>query len=714
MINTESTSPAPTNSLNTRQSQAVEATEGRVRVVAGAGSGKTRVLAHRFAYLVNDIGVSPANVLCMTFTNKAAQEMKRRISAMTDRGNVNDFICTIHGFCVKFLRREIYRIGYPKSFAIIDEDDGKQLAKQAMAEFGIDRRKTTAERFLSSVAAFKGYDPEGYISAHLLPGAPQEASDAIIRYIKLQLKQYCLDYDDLIYFTIYILDRFADARKYWTEKLNYIMVDEVQDCTGDDWKLLERLAAYHGNLFVVGDPDQAIYEWRGANPKIFVKFQADTDVTLDRNYRSTPDILNVANTIISRNENRVPKELYTTRLNERQPEWHHFKTEAEESEFVASTIDGALQAGAEAGEFAVLYRASHLSRRMEQELLRRKVPYTVWGGVRFFERMEIKDAIAYLNLVARGDDASLRRVINVPSRRFGKSTLECLTELAESDGITLLEALQRHIDNRKFARTGAPALLELLVSAKTLMNQLSVSELADYVLRQSGLTDYYRTDTEEERLENLSELINSMKEFESRQDEDSDRTLEAYLQEAMLYSNVDVKPDSGRVKLMTIHQAKGLEFPTVFIVGLTEGIFPSHRTIRERRKDGEEEERRLMYVAATRAEDMLYLTESEGYMNDTGALKFPSRYLTEVGEGMLLRVGEPDPALLEGTSRMVSMLNQELGEGSDGPMKPGTRVSHKVFGEGTIESYDAANRSYKVNFGSKGVRNLLPHVLTPL
>ncbi|MDE6792653.1 MAG: ATP-dependent helicase, partial [Muribaculaceae bacterium] len=325
--------------LNERQQEAVEATEGRVRVVAGAGSGKTRVLAHRYAFLVNDIGISPGNILCLTFTNKAAQEMKRRISTMVDRGSVNDFICTIHSFCAKFLRREIYRIGYPKNFTIIDEEDGKVLARQAMQEFGVDRRKTTAERFLKSVAALKGYEPTHYIQRHLLPHSSPEAPDATVRYLKLQLKQFALDYDDLLYFTLYILNHFDDARKYWTEKLNYVMVDEVQDCTGDDWKLLHAITQHHGNLFVVGDPDQAIYEWRGANPKIFVDFKAKTDIILNQNYRSTPDILDVANSIIDHNHNRVKKDLFTLRPNERKRVHVHSKSDKEEADFIAARFE---------------------------------------------------------------------------------------------------------------------------------------------------------------------------------------------------------------------------------------------------------------------------------------------------------------------------------------------------------------------------------------
>ena len=698
--------------LNNKQQQAVESTEGRVRVVAGAGSGKTRVIAHRYAYLVNDIGISPGNILCLTFTNKAAQEMKRRISGMVDRGSVNDFICTIHSFCAKFLRQEIYRIGYPKNFTIIDEEDAKQLAKQAMIEFDIDRKKITAERFLKGVAALKGYEPTQYIQRHLLPNSSSFSPDATVRYLRLQLKHFALDYDDLLYFTLYILNHFADARKYWTEKLNYLMVDEVQDCTGDDWKLLHALTQHHGNLFVVGDPDQAIYEWRGANPKIFVDFKAKTDIILNQNYRSTPDILDVANKIIENNKNRVPKELYTIKLNERQPVHLHSKSEKEEAEYIAARIEEGIKEGMTPNQFAILYRSSFLSRQVEQALLKRKLPYTVWGGVRFFERKEIKDVLSYLRLVAsEEDDISFRRIINLPARKFGDSSMKTLSTIAEEEQIPMLTALRSHIHEKPFNKPSLLAFLQLIDGARERVPLMRVSDLADWVMKESGLGDLYRNDEEEERLENIAELVNSMKEFEAGRVDEGDADLISYLQEVSLFTNVDRTLDSEKVRLMTIHQSKGLEFPEVFVIGLTEGIFPNHRSIRERREDGEEEERRLMYVAATRAEKMLWLCESEGYMHDSGALKYPSRFLSEVPDWMLKLEGIMDPSLKEGTKQMIAMLREELGGNTEKPLAPGTKVSHKVFGEGVIEAYDASSKSYKVRFGET-TRNLLLRALT--
>lgn len=700
--------------LNAGQRQAMEASEGRVRVVAGAGSGKTRVLAHRYAFLVNDLGISPGNILCLTFTNKAAQEMKSRISKMVDRGSVNDFICTIHSFCVKFLRREIYRIGYPKNFTVMDEADSIILAKQAMDEFGIDRKKLTAERFLTQVAQLKAYSIDAYIQRHLLPASSPDCPDANIRYLRLQLKHYVLDYDDLIYFTIYILNHFSEARKYWTDKLNYIMIDEAQDCSIDDWNLIEILAERHHNLFVVGDPDQAIYEWRGARPSKFVNFSCDTDIILNQNYRSTPDILDVANSIIAHNRNRVPKDLFSMRLNERRTVYRHEKSEADEAQHVADTIGNAVASGEKPGDFAVLYRSAFLSRRVEQELLKRKIPYAVWGGVRFFERKEIRDVICYLRLIASDDDdMAFSRIINLPSRKFGAASMKALATLAQEKEVPLFVALKMAVGDRRFDRPTLHRFIDMIESARMWSRQMPVSELTDRILVESKLADLYRLDEQEERLENLSELINQMKEFEQSQIDDGDMTLASYLQEIALYTDADTFSDASRVRLMTIHQSKGLEFPTVFVVGLTEGVFPSHRSIRERRLDGEEEERRLMYVAVTRAASMLYLSESEGYLNGNGALKYPSRFIAEIPDELLTVEGNPDPALFEGTRDMVALLEQELGEGDHAPMSVGTEVEHKVFGRGIIVRFDSASQSYRVRFGDNE-RDLVARVLRQL
>ena len=354
------------DNLNDRQSEAVKATEGHVRVVAGAGSGKTRVLAHRYAFLVNELGIDPGNILCMTFTNKAAQEMKRRISKLVHRGNVNDFVCTIHGFCVKFLREEIFRIGYPKNFIISDEEDSKMLAKQVMEEFNIGIDKTNVRKFLDGIRNFKSFDIDYYIDNIILPNSDISISkeDIRIRYIQLQQKNYMLDFNDIIYFTIYIMSHYEDALSSWQQKMNYIMVDEVQDCSGSDWQIINYLEGYYGNLFIVGDPDQCIYEWRGAIPDSFIRFKTDGDIILNQNYRSTPNILDVANSIIEHNQNRIPKDLFTKSPKEKIVLHYHGKSEIEEAEWVAKQIEIIAKNGFDYNSFAILYRASYISRNI--------------------------------------------------------------------------------------------------------------------------------------------------------------------------------------------------------------------------------------------------------------------------------------------------------------------------------------------------------------
>ena len=717
-------------SLNEQQQLAASTTEGRIRIVAGAGSGKTRVLAHRYAYLVNDIGIEPANILCMTFTNKAAQEMRSRIAKMVGRTGTSDFICTIHGFCVKLLREEIQRIGYPRNFVIIDDDDAKQIAVQVMQEHHIDRSKSTVSQLLGKVGACKR--PElHYIESLIVPHSTMPRQDfppEVVRFIELQRKCYALDFDDLIEFALYILDRYPDARERWQQQMNYVMVDEVQDCNERDWRLIDIIAQRHGNLFVVGDPDQAIYEWRGACPKMFVDFNADTDVILNQNYRSTPNILDVANSIIAHNVERVPKDLFTHNASGRKVMHMHARCDEEECGWVASEIKALVKRGADYNHIAVLYRATHLSRALEQALLKHNIKYTIWGGVRFFERREIKDALAYLRLVESDDDLALQRVVNTPPRKFGKVSMHRLTALAEAEKASLLATLRSHLDD--FGNAKIRHFVALIDHCRRIKDVTAITDLLDHMLKTSGLEDLYRNDGDEERLENITELIDSIRHYElAHQPEDlqnihtynpqlgefvEQSALSAYLQDIALYTNADYKSDGATVKLMTVHQAKGLEFPYVFVVGLSEGIFPNHRAIRERRKAGEEEERRLMYVAVTRAKQMLYLTDSEGFNASSRTEKFPSRFFGEIDDSLIELKGHIDPELLIGTQLLVDRLNDELGLATPSGLAVGARVQHKVFGTGTIVAVSGTACTVAFGPDQSVVRTLQARVLTPL
>ena len=563
---------------------------------------------------------------------------------------------------------------------------------------------------LDSVSIYKASG--NYIERLILPSASNSFNDIspVIRYIQLQMKSYAIDFDDIIYFAIYLLNKYDDVRDYWQDKLNYVMVDEVQDCNSTDWVLINIISRKYNNLFIVGDPDQAIYEWRGARPDAFINFKSDYDIILNENYRSTPNILNVANSVIAKNTKRVPKDLFTHKSSSIKVLHLHAKSEKEESDWIAKKIKSLVKKGADYGDIAILYRASYLSRSVEQALLRQKIKYTVWGGIRFFERREIKDSLAYLRLIEFNDDISFRRIINTPSRKFGKVSLQHLQELSEKDNIPLYDVLKKYKD--RFGKEAIDNFIELIDSCRVFKDTVSISDLLDYVLKSSGLEEMYRLEGDEERLENIAELMGSIKDYERLNENEEDQSLSIYLQDITLYTNADCKQDGSTVKLMTVHQAKGLEFPYVFVIGLSEGIFPNHKAIRERKKDAEEEERRLMYVAVTRAEKALYLTESEGYNHATKSSKYPSRFFNEITPNLMKIEGNIDQDLLEGTISLVNALDEELGFNTPVDFKIGSKVQHKIFGNGTI--LEISNCSCKVAFGDdiSKTRYLQTRVLT--
>lgn len=693
--------------LNENQKEAVKSTEGKIRVVAGAGSGKTKTLANRYAYLVENVGIDPANILCLTFTNKAAQEMRNRVAKMVSRGNYNDFICTIHGFCVKVLRKEIYRIGFPKSFLILDTEDAKTLAKQVIENCGIDRSEITIKQFLTNVHKSKGMGE--YVEHYMLASSKfDEENNGFELYLKKQLKLFSLDFDDLINFTIYILNTFEDARIYWQSKFNYIMVDEAQDCSGSDWKIINTISSIFNNLFIVGDPDQAIYEWRGAFPSALLKFESDKDIILNENYRSTPNILDVANSLIENNKKRIKKTLITRNPSNKKVIHLHAKNEDEECTWIAKQIKKLLDKGASLSDIAILYRASYLSRPIEQALIKNNIKYTIWGGIRFFERKEIKDSLSYLRLVNQEDDLSFLRIANVPSRKIGKVFITKLRTLATYENKSLYQTLIEHRKDNDFHSQNVEDFLLLIENAKRLTLETSISELLEYLINNSGLKKLLRKDGDEERIENIEELMSSIKYYEEINKEEN-ISLTSYLQDIALYTNEDFKKDTETIKLMTIHQSKGLEFPFVFIIGLSEGIFPSYRSIRERRKDAEEEERRLMYVAITRAKKLLFLTESEGYNLATHTDKYPSRFLLEIKRKYLMTEGKIEDDLLDGTLNLMEQLDKEINV-SISNFEIGDKVVHAIFGVGNIIKLSPDKTSCEVKFNI-GTRNLRTDVL---
>lgn len=734
--------------LNDDQRNAVLATEGKVKVVAGAGSGKTRAIAYRYAHLVNNLGIDPGNILCLTFTNKAAQEMKQRIGRMVPPGCTNDFVCTFHGFCIKVLRRDIHRLGYPKTFSVLDEDDGDMLARRVLEMLGMDRTRKTVRKLLADVSHFKTDVCPEYVKRYILPDAPRYRDTSnfneVDAYIHYQALNYLVDFDDLIAFALYLLYTFRDVREYWQEKLNYVMVDEGQDCAAEDWRLINVLTGRYHNIFIVGDPDQAIYEWRGAMPAFFVDWQAEQQIIMARNYRSTPEILQVANSVITNNHNRIPKDLYT-RLPAGDPALHyHGKTEKDEAKWIVRQI-GRLtgkRSKLSPADCAVLMRSSFSSRAIEHELIQKRIPYVVWGGVRFYERREIKDALSYLRLVANpDDDMAFARIVNVPSRRFGDTSLKKIQAYARAERSGCFEALRRHIDEWSSTKAAAPLrqFVDMIDEARRIKDTVSVAELLNLVLRRSGLTDWYRNDTEEERLENLEELIASVRRYDTFNDDD-DATLQGYLQNIALYTNADSRTGGECVKLMTIHQSKGLEFPVVFVCGLSEGIFPNYRSMREGKLRALEEERRLMYVAVTRARQRLFLTESEGYNVTTRVDKYPSRFLTEITPSYLKHEGKMDPAIWQDSARLRAQTDFQLlgipypadateGQSPAGvhapltgvdsaqpPFPVGTRVRHQYLGEGTVIAFSDDMQTARVRFGANAATDRFIRIplLTPV
>ncbi len=699
--------------LNSRQREAVTSTEGRIRVVAGAGSGKTKALSYRYAYIVNEVGIDPANILCLTFTNKAAQEMKSRISQLVPPGYTNDFVCTIHGFCVRFLREEIHRLGYPKNFQILDEEDCKTLARQVLTENNTERSVKTVRQLLEALAGLKVKGQ--YIQQYLVPVSPMTGRTELSQSVQLLYKQkdkMALDFDDLVFFTAYILHEFQDVREKWQERMNYVMVDEAQDCNSTDWDIVETLSKQCGNLFIVGDPDQSIYEWRGAKPDMFVAFRADRDIVLDENYRSTPGILDVANSIIVNNRNRIEKTMFTRRGAGDTIIHFHAPTEAMEAAWVCTEIVKRVQEqGCSYSDFAVLFRAAHLSRTIEQTFIRAGVPYVMWGGVRFFERLEVKDCISYLRLVATDDDLAFERVVNTPSRKVGKVTLELISAYAAQEGTSLYQALKNHLDDPKLDREALHAFVGLIEESRSNIYSSSVCAMLEYILEKTGLKKEYRDDNDEQRLENITELVNSIRLYEQEHIEWESLPLYDYLQDIALYTNADYRKETNKVKLMTVHQSKGLEFPYVFIIGLSDGIFPNARSIRERKKNALEEERRLMYVATTRAEKCLFMTESEGYNVQAQQEKLPSRFLAEIKRDLFVTEGEMDEALWQRLQDQVR--SENLGEMTqpDRPtedsdrIKVGSIVSHKVFGDGEVLEISDTG-SCKVRFEGNKIRFL--------
>ena len=698
--------------LNDEQRQAVMATEGCFRVIAGAGSGKTRALAHRFAYLVTEIGILPEHILCVTFTNKSAGEMKKRIRRLTGDSDTG-YISTFHSFCVSVLQEDISAVGYPKNFFVLDNPDIDAMLKIIYEERGLTLRDKTFGKARDMIEERKLFrDPEYYEHMIALPldklrekyDSAVSADDIIFwGYLYQEKKCFGLDYNDLIKYALHIFDISDDIRQKWQERLEYIMIDEFQDIDDLQYRLMRVLAGHHKNLFIVGDPDQTIYTWRGASVKYLLKFDKEypnvETIMMMRNYRSTPQITSAANSLIDKNVNRIKKDLIPMQPDGAPCVYHHADTTEDEARWITFQIKELAAGGVPLGDIAVLYRAHYISRVLEEIFLEEQLPYKIYSGVQFFGRMEIKDALSYLRLIVYQDDLSFMRIVNVPKRNIGQRRMTFLQDYAAENNCTLYSALTRTIDDEIFKNTKAKRFVELVERFSSLYHEMPVSELLSKLLDESGYEAMRRTEGSQERLDNLAELKQSVHDFEISCGEET--TPESYLGYVALMTNTDIDLSHSAVKFMTVHTAKGLEFPYVFVCGLNEGIFPSKKTST---REAMEEERRLAFVAFTRAEKGLYLTDAEGRNHD-GSYRYPSRFIFNVDRELLRYTNELDPRLVFEAGQIIAGSEKmlELSSGTLGFM-PGDRVVHAVMGAGEVLELDREKNAYVIQFDSLGTK----------
>lgn len=646
--------------LNPQQAEAVNHTDGPVLILAGAGSGKTRVLTQRIAYLIGEKNVAPWSILAITFTNKAAREMKNRVQGIVGAGAEEIWISTFHSLCVRILRRDIDRLGIKRSFSILDAGDQLTVIKQCMKELNLDPKKFEPRSVLAAISGAKNelLDPARYAQRVGDPFQQVVASVYEAYQKKLRTNQ-SLDFDDLIMTTVRLFQDVPEVLEFYQKKFRYIHVDEYQDTNRAQYLLIQMLAKRYRNVCCVGDADQSIYKWRGADISIILNFEKDYQeakiIKLEQNYRSTKTILGAANNVIAKNVGRKEKNLWTENPTGEKIYYYQGDSEHDEAYFIVESIKQQLARFRRYDKFAVLYRTNAQSRVVEEVFIKSNIPYTIVGGTKFYDRKEIKDVLAYLRVISNpDDDISLERIINVPKRNIGDTTVEKLAAYATAHGMSLYAAMQEvgYIGLPARPTNAISAFSELLSNLIEMADYLSVTELVEEVLTRTGYRDSLREEKTLEaaaRLENIEEFLSVTQEFEKKSE---DRTLLAFLTDLALVADIDSLGDEqeeqapeaaeGQVTLMTLHSAKGLEFPVVFLVGMEEGVFPHSRALFD---DTEmEEERRLAYVGITRAEERLYLTGAKmrtlfGRTNYNPA----SRFLQEI----------PDE-LLEGTERSSS------------------------------------------------------------
>jgi DNA helicase II / ATP-dependent DNA helicase PcrA len=700
--------------LNPAQREAVLATEGPVLVVAGAGSGKTRVLTHRIAHLVCACGVKPQEILAITFTNKAAGEMRERLEGILGDVAPRMWVMTFHAACGRILRREAPRLGYRSNFTIYDQADQVRLAKQCLEELERDPKRFVPRGIHAQISMAKNQliGPEEY-KARVASFYDQTVADAYALYQRRLHSSNAVDFDDLLMLTVEVLERFPEALTRWQKAFRYVLVDEYQDTNHAQYRLLQLLAGQHKNVFAVGDPDQSIYAFRGADIRNILEFERDFGggrlIALEQNYRSTNSILRAANSLITHNRERKPKNLWSE-LGEGDPvRVVEVEDEHAEARFVAAEVASLIEEGYAGSELAVFYRTNAQSRVLEDVLVRQEIPYQVIGGPKFYERAEIKDAIGYLQVIDNAYDAvSLTRIANRPRRGIGNASLARLQTFADTQGISLWEALERADE----AGVGA-APLKAVERFRTLMQssmagalELSVPELLERVLEKSGYLESLeaeRTVEAQGRIENLLELVGVAREYQERADEPG---LSEFLQQISLYSDQDdLSAERSLVSLMTLHNAKGLEFRAVFLIGMEEGVFPHSRSLEEQ---GLEEERRLAYVGLTRAKERLTLSHAASRsLWGARGYNLPSRFLDELPQEEIERE-RLRPASWSGYGAPTVAVRRNLPD-----LSTGDSVRHSTLGEGVVMRIEA-DGTVTVRFAEDGVERRLMLDYAPL
>ena len=751
--------------LNDKQYEAVTNTEGPCLVIAGAGSGKTKVLTHKIAYLIGEQGAKPWDILAITFTNKAANEMKERIANLIGDQAKDIWMGTFHSICVRILRRFIDRIGFDTSFIIFDTSDQRTLVKSCMKDLSIDEKLFSDRSILSEISNAKNemLEPAQYVARANGDFRKEKIATVYELYQKRLKENNAIDFDDIINYTIRILMENEDILEYYSNKFKYVLVDEYQDTNKAQFTLITLLASKHGNITVVGDNDQGIYSFRGADISNILNFEKDFPGTriikLEQNYRCTGNILKAANSVIKNNEVKYKKELWTQNEEGNLPKVYQADNEYDEGTYIVTQIEHLKREEYyKNSDFAILYRMNTQSRAIEDILRRENIPYKIIGGLKFYERKEIKDIIAYLRLIQNSaDNLSLKRIINEPKRGIGKTSLEKIEELAIQNEISMYEVI-KNADNYGLNRVylNSREFINVIEELKNKKEQLVISELIKMTLKKTGYTkalENENTIEAENRIENLEELLTVAIEFEK---ENAENSLSSFLEGITLSSDLDDVEDSeDSVTLMTLHSAKGLEFPVVFLVGMEEGIFPGYKSISEPKEL--EEERRLCYVGITRAKEFLYLTCSKQRTIFGSTSYNPvSRFLKEIPENLLegfeetfgeadnnkkqmfkdseyswtygsrnngnvktYKITEKEPIMAAQSNNFVfrtaenflSNLNKKSNNDNVDLSKyeVGTRVYHKKFGEGTINIVEPEGEDLKVDisFDKVGHKRLM-------